>query len=65
MKMICNGSPVLGVEVGIDLVEEVKGRRVTCLDGKDQGKRTKTCHELVPDASITKSDDWDLTFLSS
>jgi hypothetical protein len=31
-----DGSAVLRVEVGVDLVEEVEGRRVALLDGEDE-----------------------------
>lgn len=33
---------VLGIQVGVDLVEEVERRRVTCLDGEDQGEGAQT-----------------------
>lgn len=33
---------VLGVQVGINLVEEIEGRGIASLNSKDEGKRTKT-----------------------
>ena len=34
---------VLRVQVRVDLVEEVEGRRVAALDGEDQGEGAQTC----------------------
>ena len=47
----CRGGclPVLGVQRRINLVEQVEGRRVAALDGKDEGQR----HEgLLPAAQL-------------
>jgi hypothetical protein len=37
-----DGGAVLRVEVGVDLVEEVEGRRVALLDGEDERERAET-----------------------
>lgn len=36
--MLGDGGAVLGVEVGVDFVEEVEGCWVAGLDGKDEGE---------------------------
>ena len=38
-----DGGAVLGVEVGVDFVKEVKGRRVALLDREDEGEGAETC----------------------
>lgn len=38
-----DGGAVLRVEVGVDLVEEVKGGRVALLDREDEGEGAETC----------------------
>jgi hypothetical protein len=38
-----DGGAVLRVEVGVDLVEEVEGRRVALLDGEDERERAEAC----------------------
>lgn len=38
-----DGGAVLGVEVGVDFVKKVKGRRVALLDREDEGKGAETC----------------------
>ncbi len=37
-KHVGDGGAVLGVEVGVDFVEEVEGRGVALLDGEDEGE---------------------------
>ena len=37
-----DGGAVLRVEVGVDLVEEVEGRRVAPLDGEDESEGAET-----------------------
>jgi hypothetical protein len=39
----------LGVEVGIDFVEEIEGCGVTLLDGEDEGESAETWMILVGD----------------
>lgn len=40
--MVGDGGAVLGVEIGVDFVEEVEGRRVALLDGEDEGEGAET-----------------------
>lgn len=42
LEHLRHGSTVLGVEVGVDFIEEVERGRVTGLDGEDQGQGAKT-----------------------
>lgn len=37
MQDLCHRGAVLGVEVGVDFVEEVEGGGVAALDGEDEG----------------------------
>lgn len=38
LKHLGDGGTVLGIEVGVDLVEEVEGRGVALLDCEDEGE---------------------------
>lgn len=42
--MVGDGGAVLGVEVGVDFVEEVEGCGVALLDGEDEGEGAETCY---------------------
>lgn len=42
-----HGSSILCVEIGVDLVEEIEGRGIRSLNGKDQSKRAKTRKSLA------------------
>lgn len=54
--MICNGRAVLCVQVGVDFVKDVEGRRVSGLDGEDQGETAKTyCFERAMLAEISQT----------
>lgn len=39
---MCDSSPVLGIEVGVDFIKEVEGRRIALLDGEDEGEGAET-----------------------
>ena len=41
LEHLGDGCAVLGVEVCVDFVEEVEWRRITLLDGEDEGKGTQ------------------------
>lgn len=41
--MVGDGGTVLGVEVGVDFVEEVEGGGVALLDGEDEGEGAEAC----------------------
>lgn len=41
-QVVRDRSAVLRIEVGVDLVEEVEGRGVALLDGKDEGEGAET-----------------------
>jgi len=43
LEHVGDGGAVLGVEVGVDFVEEVEGGRVALLDGEDEGKGAEAC----------------------
>lgn len=38
---LCDRSPVLRVQIGVDLVKEVEGRGIALLDGEDEGEGTE------------------------
>jgi hypothetical protein len=42
-----DGCTVLGVEVGVDFVEEIEWGGVALLDGEDEGKGAQTCGSLA------------------
>ena len=42
LEHLCHRRPVLRIQVGVDLVEEVEWRRIAGLNGKDQGESTQT-----------------------
>jgi hypothetical protein len=42
LEHLCDSRAVLGVEVGIDFVEEVEGGGIALLDGEDKGEGTQT-----------------------
>jgi hypothetical protein len=44
---LCDGCAVLGIEVGVDFVEEVEWGRVALLDGEDEGKGAQTLDLLA------------------
>jgi hypothetical protein len=52
-----DGGAVLRVEVGVDLVEEVEGRRVALLDGEDERERAQAWSESSAEAS--EGGDWE------
>ena len=47
LEHLRDGGSVLGVEVGVDLVEEVEWGGVTSLDGEDQREGAETCRNLL------------------
>jgi hypothetical protein len=49
LEHLCDCSAVLGVEVGIDFVEEIEGCGVALLDGEDKGESAETWMILVGD----------------
>lgn len=58
-EMIGDGRPVLGIQVRVDLVEDVEGSRVGGLDGENQGKtaetyRNKSCQSNPLSYTYTK-----------
>jgi hypothetical protein len=49
-----DGGAVLRVEVGVDLVKEVEGRRVALLDGEDERERAQAWSEELAEARKAK-----------
>lgn len=43
----CDRCAVLCIKVGIDFVEEIEGRGVALLNGKDEGESTQACCGLL------------------
>jgi hypothetical protein len=44
VEMFSDCSSILRIEVGINLIEEIEWRWITCLDGEDQRQGAQTCH---------------------
>jgi hypothetical protein len=42
LEHLRDGSTVLGVEIGVDLVKEIEWSGITGLDGEDESERAKT-----------------------
>lgn len=42
VQVVGHRGTVLGVEVGVNLIEEVEGRGIALLDGEDEGQGTET-----------------------
>lgn len=42
LEHLCYGCTVLSIEIGVDLVKEVKWRGIALLDRKDESKGTQT-----------------------
>jgi len=42
LKHLCNGGTILGVEVCVDFIEEIEGRRIALLDCKDESEGAET-----------------------
>ena len=40
--MVGHGSPVLSVQIGINLIEDVERCRISSLDSEDEGETTQT-----------------------
>ena len=55
VKMVSDSRTVLGVEVGIDLVEDVEWRGIGGLNGKDEGQTAQTCEHVSISSDSTRA----------
>jgi hypothetical protein len=47
LEHLCYSCAVLGIEIGVDFIEEVEGSGITLLNCEDEGESTQTCHMLA------------------
>jgi len=47
LEHLCYGCAVLGIEIGVDFIEEVERSWIALLNCEDEGEGTQTCHMLA------------------
>jgi hypothetical protein len=53
LEHLCNSCTVLGIQIGIDLIEQVEWRGITSLNGENECESTKTYDRIVSMAWYT------------
>ena len=47
LEHLCYSCAVLGIEIGVDFIEEVERSWIALLNCEDEGEGTQTCHMLA------------------